>query len=453
MFNEFVNCSKVPCGESGNLLNVEYEDMNAFDCTLPATLRVLLYGRIQNETLHVKASKALTTEDCNRIAEAYKYTVEPTLHVVWGTYEIADSLNVFDSLPGFTLNQEILDFFKGHAGIKAYLNTQGKTCIVIIENCNIKRSHLAQVALPKMLPWYFDKALTPAELELLRTFTENSADNYIAKINKLIEEKGAKKHLWSLSVERIGAMMHQKEIEDLEAKISIDEGDIERMENTLRRAYLALNERKLKMSALISDKKQWTCGDFAYFIANNKDICYFNVANETVRVEINGYLDIYDSDAFNTIMSTTNNWYRLYKATSWSDEDFAILLTSIFGDNPKFKIRVAQCFNLALNHCNVRAASASSDECQNRLCNPHLGYHNCFGGYAPTIIKDLANRDYVDAISTCIASLHSVNVTESASFGKLLQDLTMTGEKCLEAKDGTLLTPAEAVAKIKTEGT
>lgn len=453
MFNEFVDCSQVPCGEPGNLLNVEWEKTNYFDCTLPTTLRALLYGRIQNETLHVKMSQVIDDEDCNAIAKIYKNTVEPTLHVVWATYKTANSLNVFDSLPGFTLNQEIVNFFKGYAGIKAYLNDQNKTCIVVIENCNLKRYHLAQVALPKMLPWCFEKPLTQSEVELLQTFAENSLSNYIAKLNALIDEKGAKKYLWALSIEKIGEMMHKKEIEELEGLITNDETSIEALEGRLRKVYYSLNEKKLKMSALICDKNQWKDESFAYFIANNEDICYFNVANETVLIEINGYLDIYDSDAFSTIMSNPNSWYRIYKKNDWSYEDYVMLLTSIFGDNPKFKVRVAQGFKLDLNRYNVCAAHVSSEACQNRLCNPHLEYYNCFGGYGATIIKHLANRKYIDAISICVTSLHSVNVTESASFSKLLRDLSNTTIKCLEAKDGTLLTPNEAIAKIKEEGT
>ncbi|MCL2698151.1 MAG: hypothetical protein FWE74_08735 [Oscillospiraceae bacterium] len=84
-------------------------------------------------------------------------------------------------------------------------------------------------------------------------------------------------------------------------------------------------------------------------------------------------------------------------------------------------------------------------ESSSYLPNPHIQNHSCIGSYAMRFQEYMRKRDYMGAIDQAVVSERNLNFHDSTVMLKFANELSNSSKSCIETKDGTLLTPFEAV--------
>ena len=452
MFNESLNNSR----QTNFLKNEYFDNIQSLDLffehSLIANLRALLYKRIsKDEQFYLRYNVINRVDDGVFLKDSANVN---TFYFIDFRDHFEDSLDVFINkyIQDMEPVDEITEFFKGFIKCRIFITRETKTCVCIISENSLTKFHLLQVALPKMLPWFFEtNPLTQGELEMLSALGGDDFADYLKKLNALFDYNFAKIKMLHKSSDEIFTRVRDTKIKNYEDSIRSFFNTVSDLKCQLSDVYKQINETNIVLSALkksVPDNEN-IARDFISFVSNNKDIVEYDYNNGIISLNINGYIDVFDVDMYETISSNNYSW--LWNHVLWGNRsDFKKLADSIFSDRPKYKIRTSSIFRLDIDENTVRVKYQNSD--QNMTRNPHLGYHHCLGQYEEKIIEALGTNDLIGAISICISSLHSINVTESITFGELIEDLKENQEaRFLEGEDGNFYTPREAFEKLVKE--
>lgn len=451
MFNESLNNSR----QTNFLKNEYFDNIQSldlfFDKSIIANLRALLYKRIsKDEQIYLRYNVINSVTNDVFLKDSANVN---TFYFIDFRDPFEDSLDVFINkyVQDMEPVDEITEFFKGFIKCRIFITRETKTCVCIISEISLTKFHLLQVALPKMLPWFFEtNPLTQGELEMLSALGGDDFADYLKKLNALFDYNFAKLKMLHKSSDEIFTRVRDAKIKNCEDSIRSFFNTVNDLKWQLSDAYKHINETNIVLSALKSvPDNENIARDFISFVSNNKDIVEYDYDDGVISLNINGYIDVFDVDMYETISSNDDSW--LWNHVFWGNRnDFKKLADSIFSDHPKYKIRTSSIFRLNIDENEVRVSYRNSDE--NMTKNPHLGYHHCLGQYEEKIIEALGTNDLIGAISICISSLHSVNVTESITFGELIEDLGESQEaRFLEGEDGDFYTPREAFEKLVKE--
>lgn len=347
---------------------------------------------------------------------------------------------------------DVREFFAQKMACRAFINEEYKSAVIMVLQSNIKKHHLAQCIMPKLLPWYFNGTmLNTHERALLYSLRDRTSTAYTTTLNAICDSPSF--HRLSTSAAIISFKRKSLENQKIatENRIKDYNDTIDRLNNDIVTQLRNLNGENMKLSgimiALESDID--TDDELSRFISQNRDITLLNMSDNNITILIKSYLDIYDPEAYTSIARNSSSWY-------WSDSgtrtgpfmnrvNRKLLMDAIFGHNPVFKLKSYACYSLNIDYNEVRAAQHSgSNMPSDRYANPHLAYAHCLGSYRSHINKAISKGDIVGAISQCITSAHSVNVTESATFRNLCRDLFKLETPVLEAQDGQCYTPLAA---------
>lgn len=451
MFNESLNNSR----QTKFLKNECFDNIQSldfsFDKSIIANLRALLYKRIsKDEQIHLRYNVINSVTNDVFLKDSASVN---TFYFVDFRDPFEDSLDVFINkyVQDMKSVDEITEFFKGFIKCRVFIARETKTCVCIVLQNSLTKFHLLQVALPKMLPWFFEtNPLTQSELKMLSALGGDDFGDYLEKLNALFDYNFVKLKMLHKSSDEIFNRARDTKIKKYEESICDFLDTVNDLKWKLSNLYKDINEANIVLSALKSapDNENIT-RDFISFISNNKDIVEYDYNDGIINLNITGYIDVFDVDMYETISSNNDSW--LWRHVLWENRsDFKKLADSIFTDHPKYKIRTSSVFDLNIDRNEVSVSYRNSDK--NMTKNPHLGYHHCLGQYEEKIIEALGTNDLIGAISICISSLHSVNVTESITFGELIEDLKENQEtRFLEGEDGDFYTPREAFEKLVKE--
>jgi hypothetical protein len=90
-------------------------------------------------------------------------------------------------------------------------------------------------------------------------------------------------------------------------------------------------------------------------------------------------------------------------------------------------------------------------ESRDYLPNPHIQRFNCIGGYSGRFAEYMHRHDYVGAIDQAVMSARNLNFHDSTVMESLAYELSHTAIKCVEDKDGTLMTPRQAIKRMEED--
>lgn len=171
-----------------------------------------------------------------------------------------------------------------------------------------------------------------------------------------------------------------------------------------------------------------------------------NKQHESFKEALGRYpnITIMDSSADKMIISIDT----LLK--TWSKADLKILLNNkrsfvwdkfydmpkamaLFIDimfNKKYIPRVTQDIRLAINDNNLEINNSKviNIGAYNRICNPHINYHNCFNQAKTAAISSFNMRDYDGAISQIISAVQSITVTDNVVFNEFINMLFFSSD-------------------------
>lgn len=350
---------------------------------------------------------------------------------------------------------DVRSFFAEKMACRAFMSQESKSAVIMVLSSDMKKHHLAQCIIPKLLPWYFEQGrISVNERSMLYGLRDRIPNAYLRAIENICDtdafrQKSAAAAL--LSFKRKGL---ERQKRDAQRNIENYNSSIDRLNRDLLSQLRLVNQENFKLNgillALESDEDD--SGDVTQFIASNRNVHFVDSDNsDAMKFIITGYLDIYDPEAYRSMARNPNCWYWTESATHsgpfMSRENRKRVMDAIFGDSPVFKIKTYGCYSMDLEHGEVSANGGRyghADGVDNRYANPHLYYASCLGSYRPHINKALQRGDLVGAISQCITSVHSVNVTESATFRHLCHDIFRDDRPILEGPNGQSFTTLQA---------
>lgn len=453
---------------AGSLADCMFRRINGCDYegdySFISTLRALLMHRMPGDSrITFEQYSFELSDDLASMTTSLEYCVRPdTITYISVSRNMTEDEDVskqtFFAFPAPQNLHEFMDvrtFFAEKMACRAFVSQESKSAVIVVLSSDMKKHHLAQCIIPKLLPWYFEQGrISVNERSMLYGLRDRIPNAYLRAIENICDtdtfrQKSAAAAL--LSFKRKGLERQKK---DAQRNIENYNSSIDKLNRDLLTQLRLINQENFKLNgillALESDEDD--SGDVTQFIASNRDIHFVDSdSTDAMKFIITGYLDIYDPEAYRSMARNPNCWYWTESATSsgpfMSRENRKRVMDAIFGDSPVFKLKTYGCYSMNLEHGEVSAGGGRYervDGVDNRYANPHLYYAGCLGSYRQHINKALQRGDLVGAISQCITSVHSVNVTESATFRHLCQDIFRDDRPILEGPNGKSFTTLQA---------
>ncbi len=440
------------------LSNIEFHLFGELDYTPIAVARALLYKRIPNTTgVGIYTQPFIDSDDLMLEIENRMFYIFPTTDEELNKCRaFADSGFLNDS---WLENEPVEKFLKPCFECKCWINEQAKQTIFIAMSTQKKHHHLSLAIFPKLMPWLFKTTpLTSNELVMLNTLTQLNPDEFRSAVDALYDTKLVNQLLFEDDMKalvrrsRLGLVSRaEKDLKDVQQKV-------ENAESMIRGFYLLLREREQAYSAAkMLEGEPENTSTLKAAIQNNPNLENISFDDEsTLSLTLRGYLDVFDVDVFESIASNRNGWYYTRYCTDYSVETRQKLLRAIFSDDPLFKIAVRGKISFNLNSLVIKHNTVKDNDV---YVNPHLAYYNCSGtAYKTQMYNAEKNCDVLELISLANASLHSINVSESATFGSLLRDFFSSNDiryadaKMLECtENGKMYTVGEAIEYLKNK--
>ena len=357
---------------------------------------------------------------------------------------------------------DVREFFAQKMACRAMINEQTRSALIVVLSSNMKKHHLAQCIMPKLMPWYFTGvSLSALQRRLLSSLTERYQDTYERTLNAIADTDWYRQRSNSAAMSAFKRRGLQRKKDNVEKRIRDHQSRIDILNQDLIAELRSINDMNLQLNGVLLAIESEDSGndDLTDFLTANPDVEIMSIDGDYMQILVKSYLDVYDPDAYASMSRNPNSWY-------WSDSSATTgpfisrqarkqVLDAIFSDNPTFKIR---SFGIYKMNCNTSEVGGSGGRYSDvvpvdRYANPHLYYASCLGSYRSTISRAMTNGDIVGAISQCIASAHSVNVTESATFRHLCRDIFVNDQPILEGPEGRLFTTLQAYEYLNNANT
>lgn len=426
---------------------------NQTPCATPcAVARALLYKRISNTNVSVftlPEPKYISYAGSNVISFIFPKT---------DNLEACKNFISNNTLSGeWVENKPIENFLKPCFDCAVWINEQRKMTIFVALSTKISHHHLSLAVFPKLMPWLFTSPLTEEELAMLNALTQTDAEEFEQKIERLYDEKYVTTLTLDSDLIDLVGRTQRKALEKTKEKLSEIKSRARMIEEKLQETYQNLRDQEAVYSALeLMKDTTKSIKEVKEVIQSNKNLETFLVDDSEIKLKIRGYLDVYNVDVFESIVDNKNSWYYTEYQTDYALDERKMLLKAIFSDDPMFKIAVRGNFRFNLDTLNIK--HENTIYANDIYINPHLQYYGCFGStYKTKILQAESNCDIPELISLATASLHSINVSESATFGRLIKDFfeidsPFKDKKMLECtENGAMYNVHEAIEYLKNK--
>lgn len=356
-------------------------------------------------------------------------------------------------------NKPIENFLKPYFNCMCWINEQQKLTIFIVLSTRLSHHHLSLAIFPKLMPWLFNSSpLTEEELTMLNALTQTDIEDFERKIECLYDENYIGTLTFDPDLKNLLEKAQRTALENAKKKLNETKYRVQTMEEKLREVYQTMREEEIAYSALeLTKDATKNIEPIKAVIQSNKNLETFLIESDSeIKIKLRGYLDIYNVDVFESIVDNKNSWYYIGYRTNYNLDERQMLLKAIFSDDPTFKIAVRGSIRFNLDNLTIKHESVKY--ANDVYVNPHLEYYNCFGTTYKTRMFQ-AEKDYniPELISLANASLHSINVSESATFGRLIKDFFEINSsfedrkmlKCTE--NGTMYNVHDAIEYLKNK--
>lgn len=441
------------------------------DHSFIATLRVLLKDRIHSEdnmTMTLVERPIIRTEGypdveslCHHI---FGYTPKCEISIVNLSRrgELANAHtkafdDVLSSADGFSLKSDIsllMEQTKLLDTCRIYVNSDRKSCIILVNNLSINTWHALQCLIPRMLPAYFaDKRLTPQELELIGSLNVETCERYLELMQKMAEGIDFRGHLIRSIIGNAMTTAAENNIRNLEKAISQRQAEMEDLMSRYHDCVVRNDKDNATLAGYIIRKNAGAKDDelLSFLIQMDWFTPVQNNGNGFSFI-VRTYLDMFDPDMFETMADNEDShiWEAGYGEGFEDRLDRRLLLDAIFSNDAKFKINCCAYFNLDVRGTIDSYRSYTfPNALRDCIPNPHLNYFDCFGDHMPIIDDRIQAGDLMGAVMQCKTSASSLNVGESPTMRRFLEDLFTTGKRCIHLPDGRDVSPIEALNILK----
>ena len=445
------------------------------DWSFVATLRALLHKRLpQDETVHLAHNtvfQSVTELGGESVSHCMTWfllnvTLHPSdsahhIHIVHTTDTDAGEkmLDIIKANAGvgkrfmteYTRRDDLHVFYARKAKALFYTHESGRNTIIFTDKLDLKHFHALQMMIPKYLPGLFaDNPLTEAEANLLKSLGNKSAVEYEALIADFANAFNFRDEIIRSKLEGFDTVFERIQADSLREKIKIHQQDYDSQLSTLRSISNKINDSMYTLAGLegFINNKSGDSELMEYFICN-KNLVLIRVSGTIIEFVAHGYADVYDIDAFEKYVSNHSGYMYSGIASLITKPEMERLYRSIFEDG-LYKLRMCAAYTVDLRS-GVHGLQhfAFPTESDTYFPNTHIQHFGCIGSYATRFEEYIRNRDYVGAIDQAIVSARNLNFYDSSVIGRFGREFSRTDIKCIEAHDGRLLTPIEAISELE----
>ena len=356
--------------------------------------------------------------------------------------------------------------------IEAYIKQQTeRDCLVMVHNTkniavvftnslDFRIYHLFLVFISMYFPAIFAENPLEAELKkkLITVCSSKDKNAFYTFVHELLKP-------YEVELKRIGLVSLIKDLHEINVNAARKQVDEQRLRvNQFERNFAAEVAKLRSLSITFEglkavDKFDEDGNELVEYLTKNNNIRNLTAEGHRLKFSVATRLNMFNEDAWEDFSKSGHIFDGNYKHTITVEEfrtreNRKILLNSIFSRDAVFKIKMAGNYMLNLDECRVTTESGYNYDAdpfyKTYLPNPHIKIHGCLGDFRPKIVSSLLERDYITAFELCIASAGSINLDEvDQTFRPFISYILNSNEKCLVMKDGTEVTPVEALEYLK----
>ena len=320
-----------------------------------------------------------------------------------------------------------------------------------------KSWHTLASLVPALIPEFFTKSpIDDDEKAMLLALDGTEPSKFLESVNSLISKK---KYFSEYIREKLTGFTGVK----YEAKIRQREENIRFNRDRIKDYLITIDDLRQKIETdelmIIGLKEKFDetkdTEELLDYITNNKAINVVSVEGSLLIVTINTYLQNYDPDIYERVSKNPkSSLYYGLQDVGVTFEDCKKLYDLIFSKE-ELKIRITQSVSLGTNNQgNTVLNRYRTTPDSERLPNPHIHHHSCFGNNEDSIRELIAEADYIGALAQLIGSVSNINFADGIVTQEFTYDLFASGApRCIEFPDGTCLTAKEALERINNEQT
>lgn len=201
---------------------------------------------------------------------------------------------------------------------------------------------------------------------------------------------------------------------------------LQMMLNSQKILKTKIEDSKNMLFALRTDNKETNKETFKEALARYPNISIIKATTNQLVINIDTLLKTWSKADLKILLSNQRSfvWEELHD----NPKRTALFIDIMF--NKKYIPRVTQDIRLFINgdRLNIDNNHIYNTGKYNRLCNPHINYHNCFGQAKTAAVNAFNLNDYDSAISQIISAVQSITVTDGTVFRKFIKMLFGIGD-------------------------
>jgi hypothetical protein len=239
-------------------------------------------------------------------------------------------------------------------------------------------------------------------------------------------------------------------VNELKEEITCYQDEYDNHLSNLRDLTQKIHDRQYTLAGLESAIRGQS-GDselMEYFMCN-KNLIVISAEGTRLEFIVHGYADIYDEEAFDRFAENHDGFMYADINPAITKPQMEKLYRAIFGGG-KYRLRICAAYRAdmraglkPLKHYTFPAESAAY------FPNTHIQDYGCIGSYAGRFQEYMSKRDYVGAIDQAVVSARNLNFYDSGVIAAFARSLSRSAVRCIERRDGTLLTPQEAINDLE----
>lgn len=447
------------------------------DNSFLSTMRALLQERI-NEEEYINLGFTSSSYTKSQISEETKSSLMNVMFTQLVNPKTIENQLLIHSLANTNSenNSAILDFVKknfssvyGDDYVRAedlslfikkltdadfYINEKQKTTIIVVCNLDIKKLHMIQSLLPRLLPWYFKdrKPLTEDEKPLLLSLTKSNAVEYATLIEQFAHKFDFRGAQIKKLLDGFENIFEKQQLEFLARDLQDIERNLKSLESSYAEALKRKNDnliQQLGLNEKMGEKKESEIME--YFLCNTS-LHLQGVQGTTLEFIAETYLDNYDPEMFERMITNERSVFYSVTNSKFNKADIKELLLGLFGEDAQLKIKICAAYKLDFEdmYGEGRSGYTFPPSFENHLPNQHIQRHACLGNNGQYINKCLQNRDYILAIEQCVASARNFNMADGVVADEFMRAIfSPSAKKFILLPDGNSCTPIKALEWLR----
>lgn len=454
------------------------------DLSFVSTVRAMVFPRMsQDDTLRIRYKEtsyskrdiagARTDDLIGAVTGFSKDCAPPNTIGIYNccAYASEDNNAVIDTVEagmkkyvgGFVKIEKVTEFFKKSFRVVCFINPETKTTLLLCDGLDLRKYHFLQIAIPVMLPWYFDPdaGVSDQEMAVLQSLRGKDHTKYLDALNAIAQKYDFRALKIKDSLGDFESRFIRREIDTVNRQVEDRMSRVAQYENSISammRECYDLNIRLMGLNTKLSEGSHES--DITDYFICNKNLYLVSVDDSRLTFECKGYLEYFDEEIIKKYLGNRNS--VIYKpdgrerSSIFSPEEIKMLMTALFIDQ---RIRMKFCAGFEFDlRGSVRPLGQHrfGSDFNDATPNTHLDRFTCLGNNQKIINKRLAENDYIGAIEQCISSCKSLNFADSPviiEFMCRIYGITGRGinMKCIELPDGAVVNPAGAIEWLKEQ--